>query len=596
MGHLHLSLLGPFQAFLDGKPVAGFDSIRTRALLAYLAVESDRPHSRETLAGFLWPDRPQAQAMGSLRTALANLRKAIGDQQAHPPFLLIMRDTLQLNQESDIWVDVEKLSAIGDQQTQIYNLQPAAGGRSPAVDLCRGEFLEGFSLPGNPEFEQWVLEKRTHYREIVLKLLRRTSEAAAQEGMYELSLGYARRILELEPWDEPAHQQAMFLLTLSGERTAALAQYQVCRKLLQDELGAEPSEETTRLYEQILSGGMVTPPGLVFASGERMVTPGPIFVARQKQLERLDAALRRALAGKGQVFFITGGPGSGKTALANEFLRRSLLAHPILAAARGRCQAYFGHGDPYLPFREILEMLTGQMEEHYEAGMTGQEANPRLWRSSTSAVQAIVEEGPALVQTFLSGVALLKCANQFVQGQPAWLERLGQLVRYRQGMQGEERFQQEALFSQYVSVLRALARRTPLILFLDDLQWADLGSLGLLFALGRGIQGARILIVGAYRAEEVHSDAAGNRHPLAGVANEFRLLFPDSSIDLDEVEDTRFVDALLDSQLNCLGQAFREQLFRHTRGHPLFTIELLRGMQERGDLAQDETGRWMESS
>ena len=69
---LRLSFLGPFQAFLDGKTLTGFDTQKTRALLAYLAVENTRPHSRETLAGLLWPDRPQSSALSSLRNALAH--------------------------------------------------------------------------------------------------------------------------------------------------------------------------------------------------------------------------------------------------------------------------------------------------------------------------------------------------------------------------------------------------------------------------------------------------------------------------------------------------------------------------------------------
>ena len=102
MAHLALSLLGPFQASLDAKPVAGFKSKQVRALLAYLAVEAARPHSRIALAALLWPNCPDRAALNNLRYALSNLRQAIGDAQAHPPFLLIHRDTLQFNLDRDI--------------------------------------------------------------------------------------------------------------------------------------------------------------------------------------------------------------------------------------------------------------------------------------------------------------------------------------------------------------------------------------------------------------------------------------------------------------------------------------------------------------
>ena len=106
MGHLSLSFLGPFQVTLAGQPVAGFVSNRVRALLAYLAVEVDRPHPRETLAGLLWPGWPDSSALTNLRHALANLRQVIGDGAASPPFLLISRETIRFNPASDYSLDV----------------------------------------------------------------------------------------------------------------------------------------------------------------------------------------------------------------------------------------------------------------------------------------------------------------------------------------------------------------------------------------------------------------------------------------------------------------------------------------------------------
>jgi len=103
---LSVRLLGPHQVTLDGQPVTGFKSSKVRALLAYLAVEADRPHRREVLAGLLWPDWPDRDALSNLRYALSNLRRVIGDRTAEPPFLLITRDTLHFNTASDYWLDV----------------------------------------------------------------------------------------------------------------------------------------------------------------------------------------------------------------------------------------------------------------------------------------------------------------------------------------------------------------------------------------------------------------------------------------------------------------------------------------------------------
>lgn len=154
-------------------------------------------------------------------------------------------------------------------------------------------------------------------------------------------------------------------------------------------------------------------------------------------------------------------------------------------------------------------------------------------------------------------------------------------------------------------VLRAVARQRPLLLLLDDLQWADLGSISLLFHVARGIEGSPILLACAYRPAELtfgpsaaplgaeEPTAPASRHPMLTVLNELKRRWGEVEISLNNVEDPGFVDALLDTEPNRLSSAFRRTLFRQTRGHPLFTVELLRGMQERGDLVRDQDGNWV---
>jgi tetratricopeptide (TPR) repeat protein len=147
-------------------------------------------------------------------------------------------------------------------------------------------------------------------------------------------------------------------------------------------------------------------------------------------------------------------------------------------------------------------------------------------------------------------------------------------------------------------MLRALAEIHPLLLILDDLQWADAASIGLLFHLGRRMEGSRILIAGAYRPEEVALGRDGARHPLDKVISELRRTYGDVQVDLTEVkepEERHFVDALLETEPNRLAEDFKRALFEQTGGHALFTVELLRAMQERGDLVQEE-GTWIEGT
>ncbi len=256
MAHLSLSLLGPFRFTLAGEPVTSFESDKVRALLAYLAVEAHRLHRRESLAGLLWPDWPDRAARTNLRNALANLRKAIGDRHAAPPFLLITRETIQFNTTSDHWLDVTAFSELveADQASQ-----PTVRQLEEAVALYQGSFLEGFSLKDSPAFEDWSLLTRERLQRQALTALHQLAGYYEQRGEYERACEIAWRQVELEPWDEEAHQQLMRALALNNQRSAALAQYETCRRLLAEELGVELAAETTRLYEQIRDGKLQVP-------------------------------------------------------------------------------------------------------------------------------------------------------------------------------------------------------------------------------------------------------------------------------------------------------------------------------------------------
>jgi predicted ATPase len=326
-----------------------------------------------------------------------------------------------------------------------------------------------------------------------------------------------------------------------------------------------------------------------------------MFVAREAELEQLDGLLLRALAGQGQVCFVTGEAGSGKTTLVTEFARRAQGQREKLIVAVGQADAETGAGDPYLPFREVLGQLTGDVEAKVGQGAITQENASRLRSALALSGEALVECGADLIGVFVPGAALALRAGMFVAGKTGWLERLERLAGPPQGgtvPRGRD-IEQSHIFEQYANVLAALARKQPLLLLLDDLQWADSASMGLLFHLGRRIGDSQILIVGTYRPEEVALGRAGERHPLEKVLAEFKRYFGHMAIDLDltqEDEGRRFVDALLDVEPNQLGAAFRTAIYRHTEGHPLFTVELLRHMQERGNLVRDEQGRWVEDA
>lgn len=592
MTRLSLSVLGALRVTLDGEPVTGFESAKARALLVYLAVEAQRPHPRDALAGLLWPEFPERAALSNLRYALSNLRKTIGDHEARPPFVLISGDSLQFNPASSSQLDAGEFADAVESDS--------IGRLEQAIALYQGAFLEGFTIADSAAFEEWLLLKREHFGRLMIRALRRLGSHYEQRGEYGQAQHYAWRQVELEPWQEEGHQQVMRVLALDGQRSAALAQYETCRRLLADELGVEPGAETTALYEQIRDGTlshqsarMLTPPAFLLPDDRTGDAEYPLFVARDAELLRLNDFLNCALAGRGQVTFVIGEPGSGKTMLAQEFTRRALAAHPALIAVNGNCNAYTGIGDPYLPFLEMLDMLTGDVESRWSGGAITRDHARRLWRLLPDVINALVDHGPELIDRFVSGAGLLARAQLGAQAQAV---RLDDLLRRKAASAGIAAGQQTDLFEQYTKVLRALARNRPLLLILDDLQWADIGSISLLFHLGRRLAGQRILIIGAYRPGEVTAGRSGERHPLEPVINELQRDYGDNVVDLSRSEGRQWIDALLDTEPNHLDTGFRETLYRHTGGHPLFTVELLRGLQGRGDLIKDEAGRWGEGA
>jgi predicted ATPase len=341
----------------------------------------------------------------------------------------------------------------------------------------------------------------------------------------------------------------------------------------------------------------------------------PVFVARERELAQLEGYLEMALAGRGQVVFVTGEAGSGKTALVQEFSRRAQEMHAepstgvprlhslrlrsgqagqALIVASGQGNAHTGVGDPYLPFREILGMLSGDVEARWAAGVITREHARLLWDNVPFVAETLVQAGPDLIDAFVPGRALVDRVTACTPKGANWLTRLAQLVERKAAASIVPSTQQSDLFEQYSRVLQALAQRSPLLLAVDDLQWADRGSINLLFHLGRQLAGSRILIVGAYRPEEVAIGREEERHPLETVVNEFQRAFGDMTVNLGHAQSREFMEALLNSEPNRLGGGFRKMLYRQSHGHPLFTVELLRGMQERGDLVRDAEGRWVE--
>ncbi len=345
MSHLSLGVLGSLQVLIDDTPVTILESDKVCALLVYLAVEADRPHRRESLVGLLWPDCPEPVARHNLRQALFNLRLALGDHSARPPYLHISRDTIQFNCASDFSLDLVQFNTIfytceENLRRCIEDCAIRAARLEEMVKLYRGEFLGQFFLEDSAEFEEWTLVQRASTHQHVLDAYSYLANFYELHGDFKAARRHASRQLDLDPWREEAHCQMMRALALDGQRSAALAQYETCRGVLSEELGIEPSAKTRDLYEQIRTGELKpkdeSPAFVSTAPIHNLPVSLTPFLGREQELIDLD----RLIANPECRCVTLAGPGGiGKTRLA------------LQAASQHRTD--FAHGVVFIPMASV---------------------------------------------------------------------------------------------------------------------------------------------------------------------------------------------------------------------------------------------------
>lgn len=327
---LQLTVLGEVSIQKEGKRVTGLPSRAAEALIIYLAY-NQRPVTREKLAELLWADRPLAQALTNLRTILTSLRREVGD------FLIITRDTLAFNTESDVWLDAgefeRQFKDLGlSSRSEIPNDADSAAKLQAALDLYQGDFLDGFHLRDGIGFEEWAILQREHLRQTARDGFRFLTHYYRKKNSHTEGLLSASRWQRFDPYDEEACRTLMGLYMRTGQRAAALQCYQNLKQKLNTDLHISPASASTDLFRKFQQ--IEFPPMLNLPAA---ATP---FVGRQNEIIEL---AHRLTSTENRLVTITGPGGMGKTRLAVETAR--YLAE--------RTPGQFLHGISFVPLATV---------------------------------------------------------------------------------------------------------------------------------------------------------------------------------------------------------------------------------------------------
>jgi DNA-binding SARP family transcriptional activator/predicted ATPase len=606
MAELRIALLGPPRVERDGAPIE-VDTRKAIALLAYLALHPER-HGRDAVAGLLWPDYDTEHARGALRRTLSTLNKAVG-----PGWLAADRSTVGLAR-TDFWLDVarfeELVAACRDHGHPPTDGCPACvAPLGEAAALHRGDFLAGFGLRDSTSFDDWQYFQAERLRRELAGTLERLATAQIGQHDWDGAIDAARRWLVLDPLHEPAHRQLMRIYTWSGRRGAALRQYQACQRVLEEELGVEPLEDTVALHEAIQANRLPPPPAVTAPAPPAATTPAsgppasgppasgppasgppasgapephppgigaparegsptgegagaavhsplsppshlapaPPLVGREREWAALQDAYA-AVGPDGRLVVIEGEAGIGKTRLADELAghARSLGASVV----RGRCYEEEA-GVAYGPF---IEGLRGALA----AGAT-LDGVPRHWLAEARRLLPELAEahpglpdpgpldGPAAGRQFFEGVSQVLLAATHGPG----------------GSGGPPGW--------------SPGGSVPGLLVLDDLHWADEASLDVLAYLVHRLAGRPVLVVACWRSEQVPADARLRR-----LAAEARRAGHADLLELgrlDAAAVAELVTAVAPARAGAAGL-----LHERTEGLPFLVLEYLAVVGDDGEL------------
>ena len=499
--------LGPIEVTLDGGPApAELLWRKNLALLLYLARSARRTRSRDHLVGLLWGDRTETAARHSLSEALRVIRRHAGDAsvEASGGQVRLAPGVVE--------VDVEHLEALAEAEQW-----------EPAAELIAGEFMEGFSVPGASEFEDWLASERELWRRRGVDVLVRGADALAQSGRTHEASALAGRALALDPASERGLGAALRCLSLLGDRSGALELYDRFEARLKEETGTDPGEDTRALVERIRRERSVRPdPAGGWPEGEAAVR-APLE-GRAGELARLLQAVSRSAGERvATVLVIEGESGVGKTRLLEELLARLRLDGFSIATARAV------EADREEPWSGLLAVARGGLAD--AAGL---------------------------------GAAPPEALGAFAVAVPAWQERFP-------GARADATY---PLGRAMVEALRAAVEERPVVLALDDAQWLDRETAIELGAILRDLAAAPLAVLLAVVPHPPRPELDELRSRIGrDLGGEAVRLRP-----LDRAALRRLAERMLPGYDRVALDRITRRVATDSAGMPLLAVELLRAV------------------
>ena len=526
---MRINLFGNLRISFAGRPVTAVSTNRLQSLIAYLILHGDAPQPRERLAFLLWPASSESQARTNLRQLLHHLKRAL---PAEGNWLETTHFAVRWRLDATCSVDVV------DFQAAIADATSARAKNDRAQEIqcltSAAQVYEDDLLPGL--YDDWITPLREEYRKRISEVLQRLALLFEEQSAYPEAIPHAERLVALDPLSESHHQLLIRLHAANHDRSSALRAYHQCMRILRREMGVEPGPATLELFERILKAEAGTSgdqkSGSPVAKPISHLQKVRALIGRTMEWHKLISAWQSAVEGGPRVAVISGEPGIGKTRLADELYQACVRQGH--AAARSRC--YAGQGQvAYAPVAEWLR------SDAVRAGWSG--LKPQQAAELARLAPEIREQFPDL---------------ELLRSGPSPLAENWQRLHF------------------YESLSAAFGNsRKPLLLCLDDMQWCDPDSFEWLNALLTSSAAAGILVLGTVRAEET-----GREHPftrfLAGVRQSGMVLeVPLEPLDAEETAELARLESAKPLDNGNLGE-----IFRATRGNPLFVVESVRaGLQ-----------------